>query len=272
VNRSGRGSFERVFKRLKEIQAQFPDVVSAAPLCVIGSEDREGLVRMIDFFHDLGFDSIGFIKLRHLGSARTNALDFDFAKFLTSYFSGLDYILEKNRQGRGPYSERMVRIALSKIFGEEDYPFVDWRSPIGDVSLVLMYDYDGEILPSDEARSVRDVFSLGNVHTTTYEDLVRMERTYRTMDLSLRDREPICRQCPYNPYCGVHPILDYARSGDANPLPHESEECLFTIGLLDWTISRFLEDPIPLMRMMPNADRWLADLASSPGQQPILHV
>ena len=255
IARNGAGSYERVMRRIREVQQSFPGLLSAAPLCVVTRENASQLREMIDFYQDAGFASLAIIALKNLGNAVRNRMTFDVHEFLTHYLAGLDYIYEKNRTSPVPYSERMVRVALAKIFARSDVGYVDWRNPCGDVSGALTYDYDGEILPSDEARSMRRVFGLGSVLGTTYDGLVRDKATYLSMNLSLRDREPACRECPYNPYCGVSPVLEYARSGDATPRPHESQECLFTIALLDWTFEKLMSDPVPLMRMLPGFDQ-----------------
>jgi len=154
----------------------------------------------------------------------------------------------------------MVPVVLAKILGESDTGFVDWRNPCGDISGAIIYDYDGEILPVDEARSMRDVFALGNVRSVTYEELMRGKDTFRTMNLSLRDRDATCRECAYNPYCGVNPVLEYARTGSLEPRPHESDDCLYTLSLLDWTFKKLLEDPLPLMLMVPSMGEHMGEL------------
>jgi uncharacterized protein len=253
-SRSGVGSYRHVVRRIEEINKRFPGLLSSAPLCVVTQDNTAELPRMIDFYHEAGFTSLAIIALKHLGNAVSNKLGFNVRDFLRYYIAGLDYIYDKNRQLKEAYSERMLRVVLGKIFWESDVGYVDWRNPCGDVSGALTYDYDGEILPSDEARSLRHVFGLGNVRDVDYERLMRRKDTFSTMNLSLRDRDVICRECPYNPYCGVSPVLDYARTGDATPRPHESNECLFTIAVLDWTFDKLMKDPLPLMRMLPKFD------------------
>jgi radical SAM protein with 4Fe4S-binding SPASM domain len=121
----------------------------------------------------------------------------------------------------------------------------------------LTFDADGAILPNDDARSLAAEFSLGNVRDLDYDTLVRRRETFRTMNLSLRDRDPACRECSYNPFCGVQPILDFARRGDATPQPHQSDECLFTISIFDWLFEKLLTDPLPVARMLSGMDGFL---------------
>ena len=51
-----------------------------------------------------------------------------------------------------------------------DTGFVNWRNPCSNFSGVVVYDYDGEILPADESRSLRQEFTLGNVLNKSYDE------------------------------------------------------------------------------------------------------
>ncbi|WPB76883.1 radical SAM protein [Archangium violaceum] len=263
VSRSGAGSFKVVMQRLKYFQEKFPGVLSSSPLCVVDADNAGDLLRTIDFYHAQGFKGVAILKLKHLGNAVKDGLQFDINVFLKHYIEALDYLYEKNRRENENYSERLVRVILAKILGKIDVGYMDWRNPGGDFSGAITYDYDGEILPSDEARSQREAFALGNVHTVTYDELIRRRDTFRSMNLSLRDRDAECRECAFNPYCGVLPVLDHARTGDPTPRPFESEECLQTLAMVDWVMRKLVEDPIPLLRMVPKMDEVLSDMLHS---------
>jgi uncharacterized protein len=209
------------------------------------------LNQMADYYFDLGFKELGLIHLKNLGNAR-GRVRFDMRKFVPHYFDLLDYIYDKNKVSPdASYSERIVKIALLKILGRSNPLFVDWRNPIGYFSNCVIYDTDGEILPVDEARSLRDVFSLGNVRNTTYEELIRKPSTFQTVNLSIRDRDSVCRECTYNPYCGVSPVLHYSKTGNLAPEPHVSDECILVMAVFDWVFKKLAEeDPIPLLKMV----------------------
>jgi uncharacterized protein len=256
----GTGSFAGVMRRLRQVQARFPGIVSATPLCVIDDYSAPRLEQMIDFYYDAGFEGVGLIRLKPLGFARKGDHTFDITRFMGAYLRGLEYILEKNRSTGRAFREYMVPVVLAKILGASDTGFVDWRNPCGDISGAIIYDFDGEILPADEARSMRNIFGLGNVRSTSYEELVRRKDTFHTMNLSLRDRDATCRECAYNPYCGVMPVLECARTGSMETRPHESEDCLYTLSLLDWTFKKLLKDPLPLMLMIPSIDEHMDKL------------
>lgn len=251
VARGGRGSFDIVMRRMEQINRKFPGLLSTAPLCVVTAENARDIKAMLDFYYELGFRDVGILYLKNLGNAVRHRLQFDARDFVRHYLEALDYIYERNKTPGEAFKERLVQIAMTKIFCNTDIPFVDWRNPVGYVTNAVVYDYDGEILPVDEARSLRDVFSLGNVKDMTYDQLIRRKETFRTVNLSLRDRDAECRECAYNPYCGVSPVLHYAKTGSMVPRAYESDECFLVLGILDWVFKKMMEDPIPLVRMLP---------------------
>ncbi len=260
ITRAGQGSYGKVMARIDEIRSRFDGLINATPLCVVDSANVPLLDQMIDFYDDAGFDGVAIIRLKPLGNARNNQLVLDIHSFLRHYLAALDHIVAKNRARDRPFVERMVPVVLTKILSSSDVGFVDWRNPCGDVTGAIVYDFDGELLPADEARSMRHEFSLGNVRSTSYDRLVRDAATFRTTNLSIRDRDPVCRECAYNPYCGVMPVLDFARTGSAEPRAHESDECLFTLALLDWTFRHLMTNPLPLFRMLKDGDELLLEL------------
>jgi uncharacterized protein len=252
---SGKETFAAVMDRVAAVRIAFPNLISATPLCVLDERTVADIEQIIDFYYDHEFTGMALIRLKPLGFARRNHRPLDPGRYMDGYLKGLSHILEKNRNPSRPFGERMVHVALAKLFSNIDVGYVDWRNPCGDVVGAIVYDWDGEILPADEARSMRAEFSLGNVYRDTYADIVSRPSSFRTANASVRDRHSACRECAYNPYCGVMPVIEYARTGKIDVLPHESEDCLFTIRFLDWLFAAFFADPLPLMRMIPNFDK-----------------
>lgn len=261
--RSGSNSYLIVIDSIRQIQAKYPGLIATSPLCVIDADNSQTMEQMIDFFYEAGFSGLSLIRLKNLGNARKNNLALEIREFLKYYIAGLDYIFDKNRGLGRVFFERSVPVALRKIICDSNVGLVDWRNPCGDVSGAITYDYDGEILPADEARSLRAEFGLGNVKNTTYEGLIRKRETFRTMNLSLRDRDAECRECAFNPYCGVMPVIEFARTGNPIPVPHQSEECLFTLAIFDWVFKKLMTEPLPLYRMLGNVDDELVSILKS---------
>lgn len=263
ITRSGKGSYDAVIRRMEHIHKKFPGLLSSTPLCVITADNAKDILSLVDFYYELFFRNVAILYLKHLGNAVRNGIHFDVREFIKYYLDTLDYIYNKNKTLKEPIGERLVEVALLKILSPVDSPYIDWRNPVGYISKSIVYDYDGEILPVDEARSLRDVFSLGNVRNTSYDQLIRNKDTFKTVNLSIRDRDAECRECAYNPYCGLSPVLHYAKTGDMNPRAYESDECFLVIGILDWVFKKLMEDPIPLLRMVPKLTPHLIDLLAS---------
>jgi uncharacterized protein len=250
ITRNGTGSHDVVVRKMDHIKKRFPGLLSSYPLCVIADDNVEQLREMADYYFQLGFRDIGTIRLKNLGNA-VGHLGFDSKRFIPYYLDLLEYICEKNKTSSVGYSERLAVLALRKVICRSNPAHIDWRNPIGYVSNCIVYDTDGEILPVDEARSLRDVFSLGNVRDTTYDELIRRRSSFVTVNLSIRDRDPICRECTFNPYCGVSPVLHYSRTGRLNPEPLANDECIMVIALFEWLFKKLEEDPVPLLKMLP---------------------
>lgn len=261
VSRTERGSYKAVIRRINQFQEKYRSTLSPYPLCVLDGDTAEHMRSIIDHFVECGFDGIAIIKMKRLGNARQSPISYDTDTFISCYIDALEYIYALNSGLENKsFSERMVRVVLAKILSDEDVGYVDWKNPCGDIGGAITYDVDGEILPSDEARSLRDEFGLGNVREWKYEEFVKSRAPFRTMNLSLRDRDSECRECAFNPYCGVLPVLDYALRGDPVPVPYESEECKLTLALLDWVFEKLIVDPVPLIRMVPELPRILASV------------
>ena len=138
-------------------------------------------------------------------------------EFLDFYTAALDYIIELNRQGI-EISEGTAATLLKKILTPDDPNFVDIRSPVGSGTGQLAYNYDGRIFPSDEGRMVDamgdDLFAIGHVDTSEYQDLVNHPTVRSIAAASLLDALPMCASCWNAPYCGVRPLHNYMTAGD----------------------------------------------------------
>jgi radical SAM protein with 4Fe4S-binding SPASM domain len=262
VNWSGRGSYKSALERLSWLRASFSDVITAYPLCVIDASTAEQLPQIIDFFYDQGFSGVALLRAKPLGNAVRTGITFGGPPLISAYIKALDHILARNKKSGQSFVERMVQVALLKLLGRQNVGFVDWRNPCGDVIQAITYDVDGEILPADEARSNRSVFGLGNVRDRTFSEVMADERSYHTANLSLRDAHAACRECAYNPFCGVNPVVEFARTGSVMPKPHESEDCHFTIALLDWVVRNYLDSPLELFRMLGDVGHILREMVT----------
>jgi hypothetical protein len=123
-----------------------------------------GPVDLVDTYRELGFGSIFLRKLSPYGFAKKTkrALGYSVPEFLEFYRAALDHILRLNTQGIA-FVETYAAILLRHILTPFGSGYVDLRSPAGAGLSVLVYNYDGYVYPSDEARMVAEAVSIYNL-------------------------------------------------------------------------------------------------------------
>jgi radical SAM protein with 4Fe4S-binding SPASM domain len=107
---------------------------------------------------------------------------------------------------------------LTKALTPWPIGFVDLQSPAGAGFGVCLYNYDGEVYVSDEARMLAEVgdptFRLGNVLEDTYDEIFFGEAMQSMAASSCSESLAGCSDCAYQPYCGADPVRNYRTQGD----------------------------------------------------------
>jgi uncharacterized protein len=115
------------------------------------------------------------------------------------------------------FSELYARLLLRKMLTPYPTGYVDLQSPAGAGIAVAVYNYDGDVYATDEARMLAEMgdttFRLGNVHTSTYEGLFGGELIRSLVAASCVEALPGCAECAFNMYCGCDPVENYATQG-----------------------------------------------------------
>jgi hypothetical protein len=57
-------------------------------------------------------------------------------------------------------------------------------------------------------------FRLGNVATSSYEDILLNEKLLQPLTESFTLSAPMCQTCAFEPYCGADPVFHHATTGD----------------------------------------------------------
>ena len=82
----------------------------------------------------------------------------------------------------------------------------------------MVYDYNGDVYPSDEARMLAKMgdrrFYMGNVNRNSYLEIFTSPVLQELMEVSCVETLPGCHACPLQPYCGSDPIRNYAIQGN----------------------------------------------------------
>jgi His-Xaa-Ser system radical SAM maturase HxsB len=173
---------------------------------------------IIDEYVRLGFKSIFLRSISPYGFAvRTQSrTGYETDRFLEFYRTGLDYIIELNRQGI-EISEAYAKILLTKILTPFPTSFVDLQSPAGAAISVAVYNYDGDVYASDESRMLAEMgdkrFRLGSVRDD-YQTIFGGPVARELVESSIVESLPGCSDCAFNNYCGADPVFHYATQGD----------------------------------------------------------
>jgi His-Xaa-Ser system radical SAM maturase HxsB len=250
-----RDAYERTVDGIELIRKHMGKGAVAA-LMTTSKESLLAPVEIVDEYVRLGFSEIFLRPLSPYGFAKRNerALGFAAQEFQAFYMLAFERILYWNRQGV-PLREVTASIALNKILSPFDSGYVDLQSPTGAGSAAMVYNYDGYVYPSDEARMLAESgnksLRLGKIG----EQLHILQSSKVAKDLihySTIKNVPECSACTFNSYCGPDPVGMFGQFGRmAGPI-HLSEHCNRYFWLFDFLFNRLVE-----------ADSWFEDLAYS---------
>jgi His-Xaa-Ser system radical SAM maturase HxsB len=207
---------------------------------------------VVDTYVSLGCRALFLRPIDPFGFAdRTGPrVEYPRAEYLEFYRQAVDYMLELNKQGV-QILERYASIFLTKILSGEDPNFLDIRNPVGAGIGQLAYNYDGSICTCDEGRMLYEMgdktFLIGNVHTSSYRELMGHE-TIRAVNIASNlDAQPDCVNCAYNPYCGTVPVHSHKSQGTLFGRMRESTLCAVHKGIQDYLFGKLIEgDPATL--------------------------
>lgn len=217
--RPGKNGYQLTVEGIRKAQAVLGrDKVGALMTTTEASLPRAR--EIIDTYLAMGMDAIFLRALSPYGFAvRTRqAYKYDVERWFEFYKEGLNYVLDINRQGY-PLVELYASMIINKIFSPFGTGYVDLQSPSGLAISAIVYNYDGDIYASDEARMLAEMgnksFRLGSVHHDSYEDVILSNTVLDTLETTLSESLPMCNDCGFLPYCGTDPVYHYATQGDA---------------------------------------------------------
>lgn len=216
---------------------------AVSALTTLTRRSLEVPVEIIDEYRKLGFHSISLRPLSPYGFARKTEIrnGYPIGDFLRFYAVALDYLISVNRSGYF-MEETYGRMLLGQLLTPFSHGYVDLRSPTGAGLGAVVYDYDGTVYPSDEARMLASMgdrsFALGQVDqpVTTWLESPAMQRI---LAAGVAETLPTCADCAYVPLCGADPIDHLARQGDTIGHRPTSDFCRKQMGLFDLLLERW---------------------------------
>lgn len=192
---------------------------------------------IVDEYVARGFRSIFLRRLNPYGfAAKPQPLGgYTPEEFLDFYRAALDHILALNLQGVY-FEEVFAKILLTKILTPFPSSFVDVQSPSGAGIKCVVYNYDGRVYASDEARMLAemgdDSFLLGDVHTDSYEAIFSGPAIRALTSISVNQSLPGCSDCAYQVFCGADPIRSYTTQRDVYGHRPTSEFCRVNLAVI----------------------------------------
>jgi len=191
---------------------------------------------VVDQYVSLGRKACFLRPLNPFGFAKTTfeKIGYTTDEFLAFYKEAVDYMIELNRQG-AEILERNAAIFLTKMLTPADPNYLDLRSPCGAGVGQIAYNFDGDLFTCDEGRMVSqmgdDVFQIGNIEESTYDEVVQHDAVKSIQVASCVDGLPGCMDCVYKPYCGVCPVYNYAEQGTIFGQMPTNERCKLYHGI-----------------------------------------
>lgn len=227
------------------------DAVSA--LTTLTRKSLAHPVEIIDEYRLRGFNTISLRPLSHYGFAvRTqDRSGYPMSDFLSFYRQALDHLLAVNHSGYAMV-ETYGQLLLSQLMTPFSHGYVDLRSPTGAAFGAVVYDYDGRVYPSDEARMLAAMgdhrFALGTVEDPV-ATLLSSPALGQVLNAGIAEALPTCADCAYVPLCGADPIDHFARQRDMVGHRPTSAFCTRQMGLFDLFVEQ-LETGSESMRAM----------------------
>ena len=133
------------------------------------------------------------------------------------YKKAFSRIIDYNLRGEF-YREAYATIILKKILTPFPVGYVDLQSPAGIINSVIVFNYDGKVYASDEARMLAEMndftFQLGDLDTNSYEEIFYGEKALQFSETWSNESLAGCSDCAFQSYCGADPVFNYATQGD----------------------------------------------------------
>ena len=223
-----RDSFERTLRGLDKAR----EICGPGRVAALATVTRHSLPfarEIVDTYLASGFDSIALRPISPFGFAvKTHRrIGCSTEEYLRFYLEALEYLIEVNLAGR-MIDESYATLLLTRILTPFPTGYVDLQSPAAAGRGVLVYNYDGGVYVSDEARMLAEMgddrFRMGTVHESL-QSLQRSEAMAIITRSGCAELLPGCAECAFVPYCGADPVFHVATQG--NPVGHRptSEFC-----------------------------------------------
>lgn len=241
---------ESAAARVREKLAQVREVLGPDRVSALMTTTRASLAfprEIVDHYIDLGFEGVFLRPISPYGFARKSKLKnhYDTEHFLAFYLEALTHVVQYNKRGR-LFREEYASILLRKILTPFPVNYVDLQSPAGMITSVIVYNYDGKVYVSDEARMLAqqgdDSFCLGHV-SDGYASLFLGQKARTLLTHGVNEALAGCADCAFQSYCGADPVFHHATQGDPEGYRPSSSFCQRNLRLIEHLLTWMERDP-----------------------------
>ncbi|WP_374962223.1 His-Xaa-Ser system radical SAM maturase HxsB [Spongiibacter tropicus] len=199
---------------------------------------------LIEAHLELGLTDMFVRPISPYGFANKQDNHYHIDEYLCFYEALFDLVLEYNREGK-PIVEHSAAIHLKRLNTVGFSAYADLKSPSGYLLNTVLFNYDGKIFGSDEARMlqrvVKDIdLSCGSIDA---EPLSNLSLTHYLMASSFTHDQPGCAECAYQPFCGADPCQNISLFGEPVGNKAVSSFCQYHKGMFTFLVDRLYHDP-----------------------------
>ncbi len=226
-------------KNLSMIKKVWQDNECVSALMTTSKYSLGRFKEIIDEYVRLGFNNIFLRSLNPYGFAKQykDKIAYPVEDFIENYKEGLNYIIELNKKGTF-FIEGLAALLLKRMLTPFATGFVDLQSPAGVGIAGAIYDYNGNVYVSDEARMMARFnnfyFKLGNVNEDSYQDIFNGDLLHNIIASSCTECLPGCAECVFQPYCGADPVRNMSEQGDMIGYRPTNEMCKKTKAIITY--------------------------------------
>lgn len=212
---------------------------------------------IVDEYAERDLGDIFLRSLSNYGFARRRNAGFGYTwkEFADFYRMAFDHIETLNHSGVA-IREVGATLLLRKILSPHDPGYVDLQSPTGAGLAALVYNYDGYIYPSDEARMLAETgdtsLRLGRI-TESLKNALNTSTQRNLIEASINWFNPVCSRCVNLPYCGPDPVAAYNQLGTMMAPVTLTDHCVRHTWLFSFLFEKLLD---PHNSFTSLAERW----------------
>lgn len=225
-----------------------------SPLLTLSKSSLTEIESIIEEYQKLGKPAISLRALSPYGFAvkTMSKIGYSAEEYIDFYLNALDYIIKMNLEGTY-FREEFATLLLRRILTPYSTGYVDLQSPSGAGINALVYYYNGEVYPADEARMLAEMgdknFLLGNVHDNTYSEVYNNPTLQMIIQDSCAESLTNCNECAYLAYCGCDPLFNYVTQKDHYGHRPTSDFCFKQTAIFDYLFKLINEGNEDILRI-----------------------